>query len=46
MFFCLVLSTKPNKSSINFTMLTPVVHPLGDDSACIAYILLLQYMDR
>jgi calcium/calmodulin-dependent protein kinase (CaM kinase) II len=27
-------------------MLTPVVHALGDESACIAYILLLQYVDR
>ncbi|CAF1232185.1 unnamed protein product [Adineta ricciae] len=27
-------------------MLTPVVHALGDDSACIAYVLLLQFLDR
>ncbi|CAF3862272.1 unnamed protein product [Adineta steineri] len=45
-YFDTVLSTKPNKPTINCTMLTPVVHPLGDDSACIAYILLLQFLDR
>jgi len=27
-------------------MLTPVVHQLGDDAACIAYVLLLQFIDR
>jgi hypothetical protein len=27
-------------------MLTPIVHILGDESACIAYILLLQFIDR
>jgi len=27
-------------------MLTPVVHTLGDEAACIAYVLLLQYIDR
>jgi calcium/calmodulin-dependent protein kinase (CaM kinase) II len=42
----LVLSTKATKPSINCTMLTPVVHTLGDESACIAYILLLQFIDR
>ncbi|CAF2757608.1 unnamed protein product [Rotaria sp. Silwood2] len=41
-----VLSTKAAKPTINCTMLTPVVHALGDESACIAYVLLLQYMDR
>ncbi|CAF0852450.1 unnamed protein product [Rotaria sp. Silwood1] len=41
-----VLSSKATKPTINCTMLTPVVHPLGDESACIAYVLLLQYIDR
>ncbi|CAF0956078.1 unnamed protein product [Rotaria sordida] len=41
-----VLSPKASKSTINCTMLTPVIHTLGDESACIAYILLLQYIDR
>lgn len=41
-----VLSAKVNKPTINCTMLTPVVHPLGDDAACIAYVLLLQFIDR
>ncbi|CAF1083660.1 unnamed protein product [Adineta ricciae] len=45
-YFDTVLSTKPNKPTINCTMLTPVVHALGDDSACIAYVLLLQFLDR
>jgi hypothetical protein len=27
-------------------MLTPVIHTLGDEAACIAYVLLLQYIDR
>lgn len=42
----LVLSTKASKPTINCTMLTPVVHVLGDDAACIAYVLLLQFIDR
>ncbi|CAF1327529.1 unnamed protein product [Rotaria magnacalcarata] len=41
-----VLSVKASKPTINCTMLTPVVHTLGDESACIAYVLLLQYIDR
>ncbi|CAF4036923.1 unnamed protein product [Rotaria sp. Silwood2] len=45
-YFDTVLSTKAAKPTINCTMLTPVVHALGDESACIAYVLLLQYMDR
>ncbi|CAF1053917.1 unnamed protein product [Rotaria sp. Silwood1] len=45
-YFDTVLSVKANKPTINCTMLTPVVHTLGDESACIAYILLLQYIDR
>jgi calcium/calmodulin-dependent protein kinase (CaM kinase) II len=45
-YFDTVLSTKANKPTINCTMLTPVVHGLGDESACIAYILLLQFIDR
>ena len=42
----LVLSAKASKPTINCTMLTPVVHTLGDESACIAYVLLLQFIDR
>ncbi|CAF1332699.1 unnamed protein product, partial [Didymodactylos carnosus] len=45
-YFETVLSTKASKPTINCTMLTPVVHSLGDDSACIAYVLLLQYLDK
>ncbi|CAF0847884.1 unnamed protein product [Rotaria sordida] len=45
-YFETVLSTKAPKPTINCTMLTPVVHVLGDESACIAYILLVQYIDR
>lgn len=45
-YFDTVLSTKASKPTINCTMLTPVVHILGEDSACIAYVLLLQYIDR
>ncbi|CAF1587846.1 unnamed protein product, partial [Adineta ricciae] len=45
-YFDTVLSAKASKPTINCTMLTPVVHTLGDEAACIAYILLLQYMDR
>ncbi|CAM4796676.1 unnamed protein product [Rotaria magnacalcarata] len=41
-----VLSAKASKPTINCTMLTPVVHILGDESACIAYVLLLQFLDR
>jgi ketosteroid isomerase-like protein len=46
--FCnfLVLSAKTSKPTINCTMLTPVIHTLGDEAACIAYVLLLQYIDR
>ncbi|CAF1327588.1 unnamed protein product [Rotaria magnacalcarata] len=45
-YFDTVLSVKASKPTINCTMLTPVVHTLGDESACIAYVLLLQYIDR
>ncbi|CAF3896745.1 unnamed protein product [Rotaria sp. Silwood2] len=45
-YFDTVLSPKASKPTINCTMLTPVVHTLGDESACIAYVLLLQYIDR
>jgi hypothetical protein len=41
-----VLSAKTSKPTINCTMLTPVIHTLGDEAACIAYVLLLQYIDR
>ncbi|CAM2706540.1 unnamed protein product [Rotaria socialis] len=41
-YFDTVLSAKASKPTINCTMLTPVVHTLGDESACIAYVLLLQ----
>ncbi|CAF2003366.1 unnamed protein product [Rotaria magnacalcarata] len=45
-YFDTVLSAKASKPTINCTMLTPVVHILGDESACIAYVLLLQFLDR
>jgi len=45
-YFDTVLSTKTPKSNINCTMLTPIIHPLGEDSACIAYVLLVQFIDR
>ncbi|XP_025421896.1 calcium/calmodulin-dependent protein kinase type II alpha chain isoform X18 [Sipha flava] len=31
---------------INTTVLNPTVHLLGDDAACIAYIILVQYIDK
>ena len=46
LFDFLVLSAKTSKPTINCTMLTPVIHALGDEAACIAYVLLLQYIDR
>jgi len=45
-YFDTTIPTKSNKPTVNCTMLTPIVHALGDESACIAYILLLQYIDR
>lgn len=35
-----------NSKAINTTILNPSVHILGEDSACIAYIRLTQYMDK
>lgn len=32
--------------SQNTTIINPTVHLLGDDAACIAYIRLMQYIDR
>ncbi|KAI1292158.1 Calcium/calmodulin-dependent protein kinase type II alpha chain [Halotydeus destructor] len=35
-----------NSKAINTTLLNPLVHLLGDDAACIAYVRLTQYMDK
>ncbi|XP_013779508.1 calcium/calmodulin-dependent protein kinase type II alpha chain isoform X4 [Limulus polyphemus] len=35
-----------NSKLVNTTILNPVVHLLGEDAACIAYIRLTQYMDK
>ncbi|XP_055390382.1 calcium/calmodulin-dependent protein kinase type II alpha chain-like [Condylostylus longicornis] len=35
-----------NCKAINTTILNPHVHLLGDDSACIAYVRLTQYIDK
>ncbi|CRL07177.1 CLUMA_CG020164, isoform B [Clunio marinus] len=35
-----------NCKAINTTILNPHVHLLGDESACIAYVRLTQYMDK
>ncbi|CAH1795523.1 unnamed protein product [Owenia fusiformis] len=35
-----------NNKAINTSILHPHVHLLGDDSACIAYVRLTQYLDR
>ncbi|XP_064640898.1 calcium/calmodulin-dependent protein kinase type II delta chain-like isoform X23 [Lineus longissimus] len=35
-----------NNKAINTSILNPTVHLLGDDSACIAYVKLTQYIDR
>ena len=35
-----------NNKPVNTSILNPTVHLLGDDSACIAYVRLTQYIDR
>lgn len=35
-----------NNKPVNTSILNPLVHLLGDDAACIAYVKLTQYMDR
>lgn len=35
-----------NCKAINTTILNPHVHLLGDDTACIAYVRLTQYIDK
>ncbi|KAL1518254.1 hypothetical protein ABEB36_001902 [Hypothenemus hampei] len=35
-----------NYKAVNSTMLNPHVHLLGEEAACIAYILLTQYIDK
>ena len=44
MFYISVLSK--NSKTINTSILNPHVHLLGEDSACIAYIRLTQFIDR
>lgn len=43
-FYRLVLGK--NYRAINTTILNPHVHLLGDDTACIAYVRLTQYVDK
>lgn len=35
-----------NYRAINTTILNPHVHLLGEDTACIAYVRLTQYVDK
>ncbi|XP_052762738.1 calcium/calmodulin-dependent protein kinase type II delta chain-like isoform X1 [Mya arenaria] len=35
-----------NQKPVNTSILNPTVHILGDDSACIAYVRLTQYIDK
>lgn len=35
-----------NNKPVNTSILNPTVHILGDDSACIAYVRLTQYIDK
>lgn len=35
-----------NNKPVNTSILNPLVHLLGDDAACIAYVKLTQYIDR
>lgn len=35
-----------NCKAINTTILNPHVHLLGDETACIAYVRLTQYIDK
>lgn len=44
-FFGLLVFSKNNKP-VNTSILNPLVHLLGDDAACIAYVKLTQYIDR
>lgn len=44
--YILALTDKTSNKSINNTMVTPHVHILGDDAACIAYVRLTQYQDK
>lgn len=44
LLFCLVLGK--NYRAINTTILNPHVHLLGEDTACIAYVRLTQYIDK
>lgn len=41
-----VLTVLGKNRGINTTVLNPTVHLLGDDAACIAYIILVQYIDK
>lgn len=43
--FCLLVLGK-NCKAINTTILNPHVHLLGDETACIAYVRLTQYIDK
>ena len=42
---CAVFS-KHNNKAVNTTILTPHVHLLGDDAACIAFVRLTQFIDK
>lgn len=35
-----------NYKIVSTTILNPHVHVFGDDTACIAYVLIIQYIDR
>uniref|UniRef100_A0AC34QS49 Calcium/calmodulin-dependent protein kinase II association-domain domain-containing protein n=1 Tax=Panagrolaimus sp. JU765 TaxID=591449 RepID=A0AC34QS49_9BILA len=39
-------STSPRKPQIHTTVLNPNVHLMGEEGACIAYVRLIQYIDK
>ena len=43
---CDISVLSKNSKAINTSILNPHVHLLGDDSACIAYVRLTQFIDR
>ena len=46
LFFSFPVSVKNNRTHQNVNIINPTVHLLGDDAAAIAYVRMLQYMDK
>ena len=44
--FILLLVLGKNCKSINTLILNPHIHLMGEDTACIAYVRLTQFMDK